>query len=457
MFVGALAVLALVFPLALVPAAGVVIFLLARPFAPQLMLGFGAILFGASVILSDVPVGVGFFKLYGADLFIVFVVWGVMAKALDREGTRTHVAEQRFVYVLAIICAYGLFSAFLGFQRHHAYDEVLGWYRRLFFYMIPFVIPLWLPLQKRHIESIKYMILWGGLIVVMIAVYRIVTGQPVKEEIDFAVGHSSYRMVSVSEYCMLSMLLAYSIAVLRLRSDLVWRLVALAFAGITAVLLLLSGYRLGMLLAVGTPVLALGLTFWLRGGGLKKAIPTVFLVGVATIPAGILLTYILADQFSKALFDLEVRFQELAVVGDYRIWIWSEVLNQAKDQPLFGAGLGNEFVFLNRTRAGMFELKSASTHSTIMSFLNQTGLVGMTLFLGFHSAFVVFVGRRIRKVPGEYCGIAVALITAYLVVMAAGSLEPLRVAGYVALYFIMGLLVRLMREGAAVQPAVATS
>ena len=444
-FLVVIVAISLVWPLALVPAAGLLIVLMASPYAAQLMLAYGALLFGASVALSDVPLSVGFFKLYGADLFIIFVGWGMLARALKREAS-LNVTEQRFVMLLAGICAYGLFSAFIGFRHGHPYDEVLGWYRRLFFYMIPFVIPLWIPLQRRHLQSFKYMIFFGGLLVLALATYRIAAGQPLKQEIDWSVGHVSYRMISVSEYCVLSMFLAYSIVVLRLRSDLIGRALALSLAGLAAVLLLLSGYRLGMALAIGTPVLTLGLVFWIRGGGARSFLHASLATGVAAIPAIFLLTFFFSEQFGKAIFDLEVRFQELRVVGDYRVWIWSEVFQQARDRPLFGAGLGHDFTFLNRTRSGMFEIKSASTHSTVMSLLNQTGMIGMALYGVFHLAFVVYVIRNIRRIPSALHGVSIALISAYIVTMVASNLEPLRVGGYVALYFTMGLVVRILRE-----------
>lgn len=444
--------LSIVSEIALLALSALLALVVLTPAAPWLVLVFTALVLGLAVPLSDYPLDYGFLKLYGADFVIVVLAWAGFYRLLrlirpaEAREIRS-VQERRLVRILIVLSGYGLVSLAAGlFIKHYEIDEVLGAYRRLFFYSLAFVVPLWVPLAERHLRRLKYVVLVAGTLVIGLGLYRVATGNPVHEEVNFATSHTGVRMLAVSEYLCVALLLAYLTATFLITGHPVRKVVAVLLAGAGAGMMLFSGYRLGIVFMVAAPALGSVLAVWISGEGITRLARTALTAGAIAVPVVVLAVAVFPQQMAKTSYDMRVRAMDTDVTGDYRRWIWSEAMNELSRNPVLGAGLGHELVFSNRTREGVFERRKASTHSTFVAVSYQTGVVGAGLYLAFHGLFALYFFRRARDLMPGYRAVLVGLFSGYLCMMGGSFLEPLRVAGYVGIHLVMGFIVRLLRE-----------
>lgn len=429
--------------------AGALLFPAARPLA----LAYTMLIMGCSVAFSDVSLNLGAFKLYGADILILLLAFASIsfAAALLRGERNVPRAESLLTWLFIASCCYGLLLVISGIAvQNHSYDKVFGDFRRMYFYGLAFLIPLWIPLRRWHLGKLKYAILGAGAILIAVGAWRILTQTPIRLDENLATGYTGHRMLAVTEFSVCALVLAYVTAVIRLGTRFWYKAVAVAFAGALAALMALSGFRLALVFIVFAPALLLCLVTWARRDSLWTVARTGAFVALAAIPCAVVMGVVFRDQFDKMLLDMRVRSMDDAITGDYRQWTWRQSFAEFRQSPIVGAGLGHNLVFLNRTRAGFFEHRKASAHSTLVSVLYQTGVIGFGFFAAFHGGFILYFLAKLRKIPPEYHAVACGLFTGYVCLMLASFSQPLRVAGYIAIALTMGWLCRIARE----QPAV---
>lgn len=421
----------------------------AFPFARVGLILYLSLVLGFSVVLSDIPISFGSFKLYGADSLILLLLYAAIYGFIQvwRGEWKWSESEKWLTGLLAISCGYGLVLLVYSLSvKGYPYDKVFGDYRRMYFYACAFVLPLWIPLRRIHLSKVKYALLLAGVFMTIIASWRIAMQQPIRLDENLATGYTGQRMLAVTEFSACALVLAYSTAVVRLRARWIVKSVAIALAGAMVAAMALSGFRLALVFIVFAPALSILLVTWARRESMWILARTAALAGLAAVPVAVAAGFAFQNQFEKMIQDLEVRNMDAQVTGDYRQWTWRQAMADFRESPVIGAGLGHELTFLNRTRAGMFEIRKASAHSLLVSVLYQTGLVGAGIFIAYNGLFVIYFLRRLRAVPFEYHAVICALFTGYVCLTLASFSQPLRVAGYISIALTMGFVCRLLRE-----------
>jgi O-antigen ligase len=76
----------------------------------------------------------------------------------------------------------------------------------------------------------------------------------------------------------------------------------------------------------------------------------------------------------------------------WRMYLWSQALAEARDQPVLGIGLGRHFRLVDQ--AG--HLITTSPHNFYITLLLHAGAIGATLFIVFAISTVVAVFRALR-------------------------------------------------------------
>ena len=424
--------------------------LLLFPAAVPLFFVFIVGTIGVGHTFSIYPIDLVAFKLYGVDLVMLLLAYATVHFLIRPRAWWAHATQpEKIVFaLLGAFCVYGFAQLPYGLViKGYDYDQVFGDFRRLFFYNLALIPPLWLPLKTRHLDRLKYAFAMAALLLIATGLYRVLLNQPIRLDENLATGHTGVRMLATIEFSAGALFLAYLTSVSIIQRRLSVRVVAVVLAGCMAALMAISGFRLGILYAAAAPVMALFIITYLRRRSYFILFRYLFLGGLVGILVATIAAMTFPAALEKARYDLEVRQMDLVVTGDYRTWTTRQAVIEWREDPIFGAGLGHELVFLNRTRQGFFEHKQASAHNLVTAVVYQTGLLGLVLFLSFHACFCVAVLLKVRLVPRRYDGVIAGLLVGYVCMLGASLTQPLDVAGCAAIGLFMGLVLRLLREG----------
>jgi O-antigen ligase len=428
-----------------------ILWLALLPLASWASLVFFAVMLGLSAVVNQTPIELGFAKLYGTDLLAVLLTWGVVlrlwgGKRVDRFPRSARRNERILLLLAGVYVSYGCFSLAVGLSiKGYEYGEAFGDFRRFFFYALAFAVPILMPMRERHLRALAYALTMGGGCVLLLGYFRILTDSPVREDVDSVTQHVGARMLQPDETTTLCLLLVYLLLILRSSGNTVTKLAALAGALVTFPPLLLSGYRLSIVLAVTTPFLGYLVLTWARRQPLRRFLASTLLLAAAVGLPLAAAPFVFPEQVERAQLDLMVRGQSEAAQGGWRIWTWGGAIEEWKANPIFGTAMGHRLVFPFRTSDGAFVYIDSGAHNYFIEVLYQSGLVGLILLLSFHGCFVWYALTRIRRMASRYCIIAVALFTGYISIMAGAFLQSPGVSRYVYLYLLMGFLVCLLR------------
>lgn len=443
--------------LALVAVAAAIAAVLLLPFARGALLCFFALVLGLCTLLSQHPVALGPVKLYGADGILYFFAIAFLYVVLGRSRylrARLKLTERRYAGVVAAFGAYGLVALAYGLLvGRHAVNDAFGDYRRLFFYPMALLIPLALPLQPRHLNALKNVVLAGAGLVVLVSLYRLATGATYRPDIFIVrATEPSPRLLSYTETVTLTIALAYLVAALRGGHFGPRKAALLIFAAVCAIFLVLSGWRMALLYGFAAPVAALALMALVRGERWQGLLRGLALLGVVALAAGIIAAAIMPGEVARSAERFAQRMAEFNVRQDQRFYTWRQALREFGQSPVFGTGLGDQMVVYLRASDGQFIAKHGSTHNTFLAVLYQTGLPGFLLFALVHACFVRRMLARLRRMPPQWQALAVGMFVGYACALGVSVLQPLEVAGIVSLYLMMGFMLTLVSKYAAPPP-----
>ncbi len=430
---------------------------LLAPLAAGLSLVFLAALLGLCVAMSEWPVHVMGIRVYGADFALYFFAIAAYYWLRYPEHNRfLHFGEQRpglepaLITLLLIMAGYGLLSLVLGFMEGHAPRDILGDYRRLYFYPLAMLIPLMLPLAKRHGRGIRAAILAGGGLIVLTGLYRLATGQTWHEDYygQIEVGPIQLRLLSQFEIATLGLVLGLSTAQFRVTRSWMRALGAMAIGCLALAFLLISGWRLALLYVLGAPVAALFCLSYARGERIRGFfIAPLLVVAIGLVGTGIAF-WAFPDEARDTLRTIQERTLERGFQEDQRYYAWGKSLELFAANPVLGMGIGNQLEFFQMTSSGEFQWNQSTAHSVYFDILYQSGVIGIALFLLFHGLFVLHVLRQSRELSPESQGVVAGLMAGYVCIMAVNGLQPLQTGAAVTLYLLMGFILFLTRYSA---------
>ena len=434
---------------ALFAAIGIIVSLVALPFARYLIAPFVFFLLGLCTLASEIPVTIGV-KWYGADAMLFFLAVAGFAflyrgEAIVASWDRF---ERRVAILLLVSTIYGVFSVAVGlFARDFPANEVLGDFRRRFFYPLVLLVPLILPLPRDIRRHVSAAVVFAALCVVAIGGYRAATGSSWEEERytgrDDIVQQLRYLSYAEATTAALALGFFSAFAAARRRSP--WRTVAVVAAVVCAGLMMISGWRLAVLLCPFTIVAALALVAWTRGKrttgllGALAATVIILLIGLG------FLFILVPENTVTALETLEHRFGDVDPRDDMRYYAWREAMREFSAHPIIGAGLGHQLFYFHRSTGGVFVARYSSAHNSYIDSLYQTGAIGFLLFMALHVVFVVHFLRHFRRLPEKSLPLCVGMFMGYGAILAFSFLEPLQVGAIVTQYLLMGLCIYFLR------------
>lgn len=433
-------------------ALGAVLVVALTPLASWISLIFFGIVMALSGILDYWPVQVGPINVYTIDFIAIIFLWTI-AHTIIRTPSEHAVSpfanphEKRLVALWALWCGLGVFFLLYGFViQGYAFDRAFGDYRRQVWYAAAFLIPIFFPYSRKHLDALKYIIVLAGTVTIAIGIYRITIGTGARFDENNETGHLAVRWLWIVECMTLSTLLAYLVLVLRAGTGIARKVLAIALCFPAGILLLLSGWRLAMIYTVAAPLAALILWSWARRESLRRFVVGGFVAALAAVPAIAALPILLPDLFGRMLLDLRLRLVNDVVQGGFRRWAWTEGLTDFMESPIIGKGFGFYQVVALRNQSGFFNyVEMSNAHNVFVTTLYQTGILGFVPFVSFHGLFLVVVIRTIRRLPDRLLSTYIALFVAYGCYMGYANTQPFVSSQFIIMYLIMGFIIRISR------------
>ncbi|MCC6796681.1 MAG: O-antigen ligase family protein [Candidatus Hydrogenedentes bacterium] len=420
------------------------------PLSAWAVLGYFVLVFGLAILASDMPFAVGGFRVYGADILAVFfAAWAVrklIASLLEQNfSINRPSAERSLIRAFLALAAYGVIAAAVGIANGHPLRDVLGDYRRQFFYALAFLLPLIMRLRRPHLDAVKFALFAAVAATTIIGLRRFARGESWAPDSYMIVGFDP-RFLSATELVPLSSCLAYVSVVLRSRVSFAIKSLALCGASVAFIMLFISGWRMGLLLSVGAPAAAMFLLTWTRREPLSGPVKAAATLATLAVVGAMVLAFAFPDAADGQLQRTLDRFSHLNPADDQRYYTWLEALNTYRANPLFGAGLGHQLWFYMRSSAGVMIGATGTTHNYLLEVLYRGGPIAILLVLGIQVAFNLYVLRNVRAVPLRDQAIVIGLYVGYLCCFFIHLLEPNTPAGVAALYLSMGFVVRFLRD-----------
>jgi len=427
--------------------------LLLLPAASWAGLAFFTGSLGFREAMDFMPLRLGGFKFYLGD-FLIFLLGALAlqtAVSLVRRGTAPIfelTGRERLLGILLLAgTCWGAFSGLNGVANGLLIRDVIGDFRRLYFYAWVFFIPLGFRYGRRHLRLVAPAAVAGCGIALLFGLYRLATGNwfyPNDEVNIFP------RLLVDDEVVSLALLLAYCTALLMADRSRALKLCVFPLAGLTAAMMCLSGWRMGIAEAVLAPLIVVTIMARNRGRGVAGvalrlgAVMTVLAVGAGAA------FFLFSGKADKIVFMLKERVAHFGTPmssdSDTRFYAYRQALENYAAHPVLGTGLGDDLSYPKKTTGGTFIYIQGTTHNIFLDLLYQTGPVGFGLFVAMHGLFCLYLWRRIRRIDPRFEPVAVALFAGYLCTLAHYSFEPAWVSGLIVMYMSMGLLVVLLRE-----------
>lgn len=322
-------------------------------------------------------INIGGRQFYAADFFVILLSAGLI-RALFRKDLISKIDRPVLVAML-IFSIYGLAGILIGADHDYLYNDIIGDFRRYFYYPWAIFIPM-LVLRDRHdIKIIEKAAFAAALIICIFALHRIVTGQTFFPEVH-ALAHDNFRAMGFHDYIILIFVICLSIGKI-IQNKRKRNLLAKAYLILLPPFVIASNFRVAWALLVICPGIVLYM-FWSGRISLKPLRKIAFL-GLL----GIILFGVTAKTTgNKAFLELEARFSSQVInytsQESPREDMWAEVISEWKVSPLLGVGLGKVIFYMTRAHDGDWYWKQAgSLHNSYLELGLKTGIIGLALFL----------------------------------------------------------------------------
>ncbi|MFL5616668.1 MAG: O-antigen ligase family protein [Gemmatimonadaceae bacterium] len=386
---------------------------------------------GAAIASTAINLGV---RLYPLDVILAVALLLVLLHARHLTSV---LSTRQLRLTLGIVTFGGLCGA-IGLAHGNAPLEVVGTFRRMFFYpIVGFVISMAFTSSRSSIERTYKLVIIAGVLLFLLFMARLLTGVGYKQDV-FNVAGETTRYLSYNEAASLSFAVLAAIAVRFLRprgwQPLVASLLSLTFTiGVIG-----SNYRtawLALLAGVGVVGFSLGLR------RLRVAVRLLAgSVGVLTLLAILLVTTPLG-----ALAMRKFTTENLMTTGSWRLFSWIKAVSVFLKHPVFGVGLGYQHQFV-RLAGDMQTLRvneGNTIHNDILWVLVNTGTVGFVVLVVLWGRLIARAIQTIRRSTDLFLVAITAACLGELAVLIVTSLfQPTISLGSSG--FLLGLLAALL-------------
>lgn len=316
-------------------------------------------------------------KFYAADFFHVLFVVALFRLFTHRELTFR--IDRPIFIIMLIFTGYGIAGMLIGAYNHHLFNDIIGDFRRYFYYIWAIFIPMILLRDRKDIHAIEKVAFAAAPIICMFALYRIITGQTFYPAVH-ASEFENFRAMGFHDYIVLIFVICLSIGKI-IQNNEKRNLLANAYLLILPIFVIASNFRIAWILLIICPGIVL---YMFRPGriSLKTLRKIAFLGLLGVVLLGI--TGIITG--NKAFLELEARFSSHVVNFKFqessRHLMWEEVISEWKASPLLGSGLGKVIVFMTRTSDGDWHWSQMGTlHNSFLELLLKCGIIGFMIFL----------------------------------------------------------------------------
>jgi O-antigen ligase len=437
-------------------AAGIVLL----PFSPVLTMLFYAGLLVFAVPINDTPIMVAGFRFYVADFAFYllgcvagYALWNALARRGQSSTKRSRL--ERWIIALVVLnliwgfveIANGIFGDNLGIR------DAIGDFRRIYLYMLAILIPIGLPMKQPLLRQMPYVFVAGGTSAVCFGLYRMASGvlyHSYTSHVD------SPRILGDAELVALGFLLAYVIAVEIGKANPLKKMVFLPFGAAAIAFMVISGWRYGIVLAVGVPI-GVDLVFAFIKGAMRVRRIVWGTIAAAVVAAlGVVAVFGFFGDTANYIWQAR-RARQQDLQGDARLSAYATALNEFAQKPVLGTGLGDQLSYFAVASDGSLLNRQTTTHNMFIDILYQTGIIGFALFLALHACFVLLFVRNIRHIESDDLAVVVALFVGYVFTLGLFCLEPSYVSTTMAMNLTIGFAVRILRDrsvdGTTLQPA----
>jgi O-antigen ligase len=403
---------------------------------PDLLLyGFVLCLLAIGDIFSMDPVTQVPVRIYPADYLVLLLAAALLS--LRRTAVRSLLAEPQTWLLLASL-VYGVVQLLYAMAfTEHEMNAILGDFRRLYFYPLAFFTPMLLWRSRSSLRPLATLLVLATLIIAVFACYRALSGNTWRPGIHGRLG--DFR--SISPFDGVPLMATFSLCLLDLLRSQRLRARSIVLAMIIIFVCVIGNWRIFWALL---PLLCV-FTVFLKS---RKLLTWKLVLPLVALLLGLVAVFT-ASRLSPDVFrNLEYRFsKEVVNVSkdqDPRYHAWQETLRLARQSPVIGVGIGHQLVFYALTSARTWTLSSqTTTHSIVLSYLYETGIIGLLLFLGIHGLFFLRVGLPILRSQFPEADLAYALLVGYIVIMLMSMVQPFgsdSPGAACLLYILMGTL-----------------
>ena len=326
--------------------------------------------------LPSSVMNIGGHLFYAADFFLVLlyvaVIRGLWKRDLEFKLDRPVFA------IIVVFIAYGILSMVIGAYHHYIYNDIIGDFRRYYYYPLAIFIPMLLLQDSRDIQIVEKAVFVAAPIICVFGFFRIITGQTYFPEVH-ANPYDQFRAMGFHDYIILifAICLAMGKTVLRNGKDTLSK----AYLLLLPPFVIASNFRIAWALLIMGP---LAMLFLLRSKGISSqplrrtlllSVLVVILIGGAAKISGSATYQALETRVVDQV--LNYTFEE-----SQRDYLWEEVLTKWQVVPWMGIGLGKNVTYVTRSFDGEWVVAQAgSLHNSYLELALKTGIIGLALFL----------------------------------------------------------------------------
>lgn len=333
-------------------------------------------------VLETVHVPLGFMKLYVQDVVFAFNVGLILARSSIGKTRVRAIRFNRYVMLFFLLGVWGTVNGL--FVARNPYDEVLGDFRRAFFYFMNYFVALFLVDDLRDTRILRRVLLAATLFLVAKGWLQMATGQFYYRRF----GDAAHILTHI-ELTFLSFAVFYGLSQIVFNpagQRLLW-FAAVAGGTVTTVV---GNYRASWLGLVG------GVFFMFFFLSQRKRVQ---LTGIAALGAVIVGLSIFA-MWDVQVLEHSTLGEEIAAKANvgtttedinvtWRFASYKAAVKKWQTRPVLGTGLGTYLEFDAPTSTGGTMLAEGhSIHNSLLWLLMVQGVAGFVLIMAMHVAYL---------------------------------------------------------------------
>lgn len=393
--------------------------------------------------LPSSVIEIGGHLFYFADFLIILLIAAFLILVLHKE-LRHKINKQLFIAIL-IFTLYGLITVILGISGHNIYRDIIGDFRRYFYYIWAIFVPMILLRDNNDIKIVEKIIYTAAPVICLFAFYRIITGQTYFPEVhDYEFDY--FRAMGFHDYLILVFIICISLGKLIYESEKPNRL-ARIYIILLPFFVIASNFRIAWILLLFCPAIVLFL-FRFQNISIRPILKKVS-ISIAIIFFILIIAKATGNETYK---EIESRFLSSVVNFSFeettRDFMWSKVISEWRSDPLFGAGAGENIFFMRKSWDGdWYWARAGSIHNSYLEFGLKFGVLGLILFIILQ--FIIIRNCvQIFRTKKDHKPIAAAAIAFILAALIQTGIQPFYTEpnSIVLIYFITGTVLSIQNK-----------